>query len=149
MRGNLTLTTTSLTEAQFRVCSLSNAHMSAPVTSLISESTSPSLLPKQPTKSDATKSLAITRLPSLKPGTNPFSATASIILANRRTTAFCAGEQAASRSYKKLSQPQINDSTFIQNYSTSMRINGRASRNYGSMTNLPSRDDGHTLAGLG
>jgi hypothetical protein len=148
--------------------------MSAPVTSLISESTLPLLPLKKATKSDETRSLAVTGLPSLQPDRFPFPMTPSIILQNTRTTAFCAGEYADSRFYKISSQPQINDKDdiwdcecvhefviqkeffkkktnveyFYKNYSTSVRINGRASTNYNSTTNLPCRDGDNTVTGL-
>ena len=61
--ANHTCTTTSFPEAQFRMWSPSSIRISAPVSPLISESTSPSLPPKQPTESDATRSFAVTDLP--------------------------------------------------------------------------------------
>lgn len=109
MKGNRTCTTTSFTEAQSKIWSPSNISMSAPVTSLIAESTLPSLPLKQPTKSDETRSLAVTGLPSLKPDRYPLPLTLSIILRKTRTTAFCAGEYTDSRFYKISSQPQINE----------------------------------------
>jgi hypothetical protein len=109
MKGNRTCTTTSFTEARSKIWSSSNISMSAPVTFLISESTLPSLPLKQPTKSDETRSLAVTGLPSLKPDRCPLPMTPSMILRKTRTTAFCAGEYVDSRFYKISSQPQIND----------------------------------------
>jgi sarcosine oxidase gamma subunit len=66
--------------------------MSAPVVSIISESTLPPLPIKQETLFDGSRRVAVTVISSIKPKERALSMSCSIDLAKTRRSAFCAGE---------------------------------------------------------